>query len=38
MEWDLRTIAEKVGGMLKGDGKRMVRGIASPGSAETDKI
>jgi len=38
MEWDLRTIAEKVGGMLKGDGKRMVRGIASPGSAENDKL
>ena len=38
MEWDLRTIAEKVGGILKGDGKRIVRGIASPGSAENDKL
>ncbi len=32
MDWDLEALAEKLGGHLRGDGRKKVRGIATPDS------
>jgi UDP-3-O-[3-hydroxymyristoyl] glucosamine N-acyltransferase len=34
MEWELGTLAEKLGGQLRGNGKRKIYGIASPATPQ----
>jgi hypothetical protein len=36
MEWELGSLAEKLGGRLKGNGNRKIYGIASPGTPRED--
>lgn len=38
MEWELGFLAEKLGGRLKGNGKRVIRGIASPNAPREDAL
>lgn len=38
MEWELGSLAEKLGGRLKGNGNRKIYGIASPGTPREDSL